>query len=162
MEPCRLHWPAVETALSLPTHEKEKPDAPMSKVVNRGQERRSWRLLDALLCFRVFEPIRYREFRLMWFEQVFTTMATWMDQVARGLLSVHSRCNPATRSRLRRSGTSLNTLRVTVWIATAIHLDTHNRILDYFYLPYQNLKPPPCVTRCCSFPSISAMSCSRR
>ena len=28
--------------------------------------------------------------------------------------------------RLRRSGTSLNTLRVTLWIATAIHLDTLN------------------------------------
>jgi len=28
--------------------------------------------------------------------------------------------------RLRRSGTSLNTLRVTLWITTAIHLDTPN------------------------------------
>ena len=126
MEPCRLHRPAVETALSLPTHEKEKPEAPTSEAVNRGQERRSWRLLDVLLRFRAFEAIRYREFRLIWLGQVFATMATWMDQVARGLLSVHSRCNPATCSRLRRSGASLNTLRVTLWIATAIHLDTHN------------------------------------
>jgi hypothetical protein len=61
---------------------------------------------------------------LICFGQVFTTMATWMDQVARGLLSVHSRCNPATRSRLRGSWTSLNTPRITLWIATAIRLDT--------------------------------------
>ena len=58
MEPCRLHWPAAETALSLPTHEKEKPEAPTSKAVNRSQVRRSWRLLDALLRFRAFEAIR--------------------------------------------------------------------------------------------------------
>ena len=32
--------------------------------------------------------------------------------------------------RLRRSGTSLNTLRVTLWIATAIHLDTLNKRFD--------------------------------
>ena len=32
-----------------------------------------------------------------------------------------------------RRGTSLNTLRVTLWIATAIHLDTLNRRLDPFF-----------------------------
>jgi hypothetical protein len=78
----------VETALSLPTREKEKPEAPTSEAVNRGQERRSWRLLDALLRFRAFEAIRYHEFRLIWLGQVFATMATWMDQVARGWLIV--------------------------------------------------------------------------
>ncbi len=88
MEPCRLHRPVVETALSLPTHEKEKPEAPTSEAVNRGQEQHSWRLLDVLLRFRAFEAIRYHEFRLIWLGQVFATMATWMDQVARGWLIV--------------------------------------------------------------------------
>jgi MFS family permease len=32
------------------------------------------------------EALRHREFRLIWYGQIFTSMATWMDQVARGWL----------------------------------------------------------------------------
>jgi MFS family permease len=39
-----------------------------------------------LLCVRALEALRYREFRLLWYGQVFTSMATWMDSVARGWL----------------------------------------------------------------------------
>jgi MFS family permease len=35
---------------------------------------------------RALESLRYREFRLIWYGQVFASMATWMDSVARGWL----------------------------------------------------------------------------
>ncbi|MFQ5541521.1 MAG: MFS transporter, partial [Candidatus Binatia bacterium] len=76
----------METALSSTIHEKEKPDTSASKAVNRGVPLRSWSLLDAFLRLRAFEAIRYREFRLIWLGQIFVSIGTWMDQVARGWL----------------------------------------------------------------------------
>jgi MFS family permease len=35
---------------------------------------------------RALEALRHREFRLLWYGQVFTSMATWMDSIARGWL----------------------------------------------------------------------------
>ncbi|HSK30296.1 MAG TPA: MFS transporter [Candidatus Limnocylindria bacterium] len=35
---------------------------------------------------RVFDALHYREYRLIWYAQIFASMATWMDQVARGWL----------------------------------------------------------------------------
>lgn len=47
----------------------------------------SWRRpLEALLRLRALEALNYREFRLLWYGQVFTSMATWMDSIARGWL----------------------------------------------------------------------------
>jgi len=39
-----------------------------------------------LLRIRAIEVLKYREFRLLWFGHVFTSMAFWMDQVARSWL----------------------------------------------------------------------------
>lgn len=39
-----------------------------------------------MLRLRALEALRYREFRLLWYGQVFTSMATWMDSIARGWL----------------------------------------------------------------------------
>jgi len=36
--------------------------------------------------WRALEALNYREFRLLWYGQVFTAMATWMDSIARGWL----------------------------------------------------------------------------
>jgi len=38
------------------------------------------------LKWRALESLSYREFRLLWYGQVFTAMATWMDSIARGWL----------------------------------------------------------------------------
>lgn len=38
------------------------------------------------LEFRTFDALRYRDYRLLWLGQACTSMATWMDQVARGWL----------------------------------------------------------------------------
>src|SRR5207237_7332453 len=35
---------------------------------------------------RAFEPLQFREFRLVWLGQFTTAMGQWMDQVARGWL----------------------------------------------------------------------------
>jgi MFS family permease len=35
---------------------------------------------------RAFEALRHREYRLLWYGQVFASMGTWMDQVTRGWL----------------------------------------------------------------------------
>jgi hypothetical protein len=43
-------------------------------------------LLGLLVGMRVFEALHYREYRLIWFGQIFAALATWMDQVARGWL----------------------------------------------------------------------------
>jgi MFS family permease len=42
--------------------------------------------LAGLLDFKIFEALRYREYQLLWWGHVFSSMATWMDQVTRGWL----------------------------------------------------------------------------
>jgi predicted MFS family arabinose efflux permease len=39
-----------------------------------------------LLQLSLFEALRHREYRLIWYGQIFASMGTWMDQVTRGWL----------------------------------------------------------------------------
>jgi len=39
-----------------------------------------------LVRMRAFEALRHRDYRLLWYGQIFGSMGTWMDQVARGWL----------------------------------------------------------------------------
>lgn len=78
--------PVVESTLRSPNTDKEEAEAPRSEAAQRAASRPSWRPLDALLRLRALEALRHREFRLLWFGQVFVSMGTWMDQVARGWL----------------------------------------------------------------------------
>ena len=39
-----------------------------------------------LLRFRIFEALHHRQYRLLWYGQVFVSMGTWMDEVTRGWL----------------------------------------------------------------------------
>jgi hypothetical protein len=39
-----------------------------------------------LVRLRAFDTLRYREYRLLWYGQIFGSMSTWMDQVTRGWL----------------------------------------------------------------------------
>jgi MFS family permease len=48
--------------------------------------REPWRPLRALLKLRALEALQYREYRLLWYGQIFASMGTWMDQVTRGWL----------------------------------------------------------------------------
>ena len=42
--------------------------------------------MEALLDLKVFEALRHPQYRLLWIGHVFSSMATWMDQVTRGWL----------------------------------------------------------------------------
>ena len=42
--------------------------------------------IKLLLRLRAFEALQYRQYRLLWYGQVFASMGTWMDQVTRGWL----------------------------------------------------------------------------
>jgi MFS family permease len=42
--------------------------------------------ISSLLRLRALTSLRYRDFRLLWFGHIFTSMAFWMDQVSRGWL----------------------------------------------------------------------------
>jgi MFS family permease len=39
-----------------------------------------------IVRLRAFESLRFREYRLLWYGQVFASLGTWMDQVTRGWL----------------------------------------------------------------------------
>jgi len=72
--------------LSPPEVEKEKAELPSDQSGLGNRTISNWRPLQALLRLRALEALRYREFRLIWYGQVFTSMATWMDSIARGWL----------------------------------------------------------------------------
>ena len=76
----------MESVLRSPTIDKDEAEAPQSETGPQPMLRRSRRPLETLLRLRAFEALRQREFRLIWYGQIFTSMATWMDQVARGWL----------------------------------------------------------------------------
>jgi MFS family permease len=78
--------PVVELILRSPTTGKEEAEEPRSKAGARDFSRGSGRFFDALLRLRLLQALRHREFRLLWYGQVFSSMATWMDTVARGWL----------------------------------------------------------------------------
>ena len=42
--------------------------------------------LSAMVRLRAFEALRHRDYRLLWYGQIFGSMGTWMDQVTRGWL----------------------------------------------------------------------------
>ena len=42
--------------------------------------------ISALVRLRAFEALRHRDYRLLWYGQIFGSMGTWMDQVTRGWL----------------------------------------------------------------------------
>ena len=51
-----------------------------------GAEEKLWYPLSSIVRLRAFEALRHREYRLLWYGQVFSSMGTWMDQVTRGWL----------------------------------------------------------------------------
>src|SRR6266567_1977971 len=48
--------------------------------------RGAWSSLRGLTRLRALTSLQHRDYRLLWFGHVFTSMAFWMDQVTRGWL----------------------------------------------------------------------------
>ncbi len=67
------------------------PDASKEKSKERSSPMQTgagqpWRTLRGFGRLRIFDALQHREYRLIWYGQIFASMATWMDQVARGWL----------------------------------------------------------------------------
>jgi MFS family permease len=72
----------VSPARSVKQEKLEAPDA----EGETSAEEKLWYPLSSLVRLRAFEALRHREYRLLWYGQVFSSMGTWMDQVTRGWL----------------------------------------------------------------------------
>lgn len=55
-------------------------------MVEKKPDERFWYPLSLIVRLRAFESLRFREYRLLWYGQVFASLGTWMDQVTRGWL----------------------------------------------------------------------------
>ena len=64
----------------------EPADAPPDKDAEPASEKPLWYPLNRIVRLRAFEALSHREYRLLWYGQVFSSMGTWMDQVTRGWL----------------------------------------------------------------------------
>ncbi|HXV78564.1 MAG TPA: MFS transporter [Candidatus Binatia bacterium] len=80
--------PALEPILRspTPTTDEQEAEAPGVAGAKEATSSQSWRFLHALRRFRILDALHHRQFRLIWYGQIFSAMATWMDQVARGWL----------------------------------------------------------------------------
>ncbi|HKY08287.1 MAG TPA: MFS transporter, partial [Candidatus Binatia bacterium] len=77
-----LTEPRDPLAIAEPNAPKEDHD---SSAIGASAARLP-RAIQLLIRLRAFEALRYREYRLIWYAQVFASQATWMDQVTRGWL----------------------------------------------------------------------------
>src|SRR5512132_1102839 len=62
---------------------EETPAPPADAAIDAAPSRS---FLGFVGTLRIFEALHYREYRLIWLGQIFASLATWMDQVARGWL----------------------------------------------------------------------------
>ena len=78
--------PTSAPNLKPPNTNKEYIQEPPSAAAPQATSGRPWRAFQAFSRLRMFDALHYREYRLIWYAQVFASQATWMDQVARGWL----------------------------------------------------------------------------
>jgi len=73
----------VESTLQSPSAKQEKAEGPSDRAVASPLAKHP---LEFLFRLRAFEALRHRDYRLLWYGQIFASMGTWMDQVTRGCL----------------------------------------------------------------------------
>ena len=76
----------MELTLQSPSSQQEPADAPADTLADANAEKPLWYPIQLLVRLRAFEALRHREYRLLWYGQVFASMGVWMDQVTRGWL----------------------------------------------------------------------------
>jgi MFS family permease len=76
----------VESSLRLPGIDKQETKGPKPETASPAGVPPFQGPLGALLRFKTFEALRHRQYRLIWYGQIFASMGTWMDQVTRGWL----------------------------------------------------------------------------
>jgi MFS family permease len=77
---------ATEILLSSLFPEKSTSEAETVDAQQAESARSGWSPLNAMLRLRALTSLQHRDFRVLWFGHVFTSMAFWMDQVSRGWL----------------------------------------------------------------------------
>src|SRR6266705_2146655 len=78
--------PVLELVLqSTPARQKKAETVPETESDREASQPLS-RPIELLVRLRAFEALRHREYRLLWYGQIFSSMGTWMDQVTRGWL----------------------------------------------------------------------------
>lgn len=73
----------MESTLQSPSAKQEKAEAPADRAAASPLSKHP---LEFLFRLRAFEALRHRDYRLLWYGQIFASMGTWMDQVTRGWL----------------------------------------------------------------------------
>ena len=76
----------MESFLQSTSPKPEKIAAPADETAETTLDEKLWYPIELLVRLRAFEALRHREYRLLWYGQVFSSMGTWMDQVTRGWL----------------------------------------------------------------------------
>jgi MFS family permease len=74
--------PAVSSTITRTQEPNEGP----AQAVSETSAKARLGIFQTLFRLRMFDALRHREYRLIWYSQIFASMATWMDQVARGWL----------------------------------------------------------------------------
>ncbi len=76
----------MEIILRPSSAKPEKIETPADDSVEATADDKLWYPIELLVRLRAFDALRHREYRLLWYGQVFSSMGTWMDQVTRGWL----------------------------------------------------------------------------
>ena len=76
----------MESFLQSTSPKPEKIAAPAGETAETTLDEKLSYPIELLVRLRAFEALRHREYRLLWYGQVFASMGTWMDQVTRGWL----------------------------------------------------------------------------
>ncbi|HEY7713347.1 MAG TPA: MFS transporter [Candidatus Binatia bacterium] len=76
----------MEFLLHSSSSSQEPTAARSGENSDAAPERPLWYPLNRIVRLRAFEALRHREYRLLWYGQVFASVGVWMDQVTRGWL----------------------------------------------------------------------------
>ncbi len=76
----------MEIFLQSTSPKPEQIATPADETAETTLDEKLWYPIELLVRLRAFEALRHREYRLLWYGQVFSSMGTWMDQVTRGWL----------------------------------------------------------------------------
>jgi len=75
-----------ERELDSPTTKKHATNTVRDETAGAAVSAPNLGSIQALLQLRALAALQHREFRLLWYGQIFSSMATWMDSIARGWL----------------------------------------------------------------------------
>jgi MFS family permease len=80
--------PSASLEFSLQSSSSKPPPAGGPSDQNRegAAEKPLWYPLNRIVRLRAFHALGHRDYRLLWYSQVFASLGIWMDQVTRGWL----------------------------------------------------------------------------